>query len=99
MSAPKKQKAFYSGKKKRHTLKTQVVVDKKNKKIMCVSVAKGRMHDFALLKRSKVTVKSETEIGVDAGYQGLQLTHPKTVLPKKNTKLKRLSKADKKANR
>ena len=66
---------------------------------MCVSVTKGSKHDFALLKRSKVAVKSETEIAVDSGYQGLQSTHPKTVLPKKNTKLKKLSKADKQANR
>ena len=66
---------------------------------MCVSVTKGSKHDFALLKRSKVAVKSETEIAVDSGYQGLQSTHPKSVLPKKNTKLKKLSKADKKANR
>ncbi|MBA2307700.1 transposase [Candidatus Dependentiae bacterium] len=29
---PKKQRKFYSGKKKRHSLKTQVVVNKKNKK-------------------------------------------------------------------
>ena len=66
---------------------------------MCVSVTKGSKHDFALFKHSKVTVKSETEIAVDSGYQGLQSTHPKTVLPKKNTKLKKLSKADKQANR
>ena len=33
----KKQRDFYSGKKKRHTLKTQVVADKKSRKIIATA--------------------------------------------------------------
>jgi hypothetical protein len=38
---------FYSGKKKRHTIKSQVVVDKKTKKVICTSFSNGKKHDFA----------------------------------------------------
>ncbi|WP_162920566.1 transposase, partial [Candidatus Fukatsuia symbiotica] len=40
----KKQKQFYSGKKKRPTLKTQVIVDKKSKAVICTSFTHGRRH-------------------------------------------------------
>ncbi len=36
----KRQKRYYSGKKKRHTLKTQLVVDKKTKQIICTNLCK-----------------------------------------------------------
>ena len=43
---PKKgQKRFYSGKKKRHTLKTQLVVDPKTKAVICTRFAAGKEHD------------------------------------------------------
>jgi DDE superfamily endonuclease/Helix-turn-helix of DDE superfamily endonuclease len=51
---PKKQRRYYSGKKKRHTLKTQLVVEKSTRCIICLSHDKGRRHDFRLFKRSKV---------------------------------------------
>lgn len=41
----------------------------------------------------------DTNIITDSGYQGLQKIHANTDLPKKNTKKKKLTKADKKANR
>ncbi len=37
-----RQKKFYSGKKKRHTLKSQIVVDKKTKKVNCTSFSNGK---------------------------------------------------------
>lgn len=43
--------------------------------------------------------KKETEICVDSGYQGLQSIHGKTVLPKKKSKLRKLTQSDKQANR
>ncbi len=51
--ARKKQKEFYSGKKKRHTLKTEVVL-REDGKILAVSrTAKGRVHDFRMRKEGK----------------------------------------------
>jgi uncharacterized protein YfbU (UPF0304 family) len=43
-----KQKRWYSGKKKSHTLKSQIVICAKTKKIIAVFVDCGRSHDFAM---------------------------------------------------
>jgi len=58
---PKKgQKGFYSGKKKRHTFKTQLLVDPLTKAVICTTFAAGKEHDFHLFKRSRVKLKKET---------------------------------------
>jgi hypothetical protein len=42
----KKQKHFYSGKKKKHTLESQIIVDKKTQAVICASFSNGKRHDF-----------------------------------------------------
>ena len=42
----KKQRAYYSGKHKRHTLKAQVVIDLKRGQFLAVATGKGRTHDL-----------------------------------------------------
>jgi hypothetical protein len=98
LNGRKKQKHFYSGKKKRHTIKSQLVVDPKGKKIICTSFSNGKRHDFRLFKESKTHVRPETEIIVDTGYQGLQKIHLKTRIPKKKSKKNPLTQADKESN-
>ncbi|WP_395462622.1 IS5 family transposase [Wolbachia endosymbiont of Cantharis cryptica] len=95
----KKQKCFYSGKKKRHTIKTQVVAEKKSKKVICTSFSKGRKHDFRIFRESKVAILPETKILADAGYRGMQKIHKNVVLPHRKTKKNPLSKEQKKENR
>ena len=95
----KKQRRYYSGKKKRHTLKTQLVVNKSSGKIMAVEVRAGKTHDFRIFKESGVHVLTTTKIIVDSGYQGLQKSHANTQLPKKKSKKHKLTKSDKMANR
>lgn len=95
----KRQRNYYSGKKKRHTLKTQLVVNASSREIICTSFANGRKHDFKLFKESGIHVNSDKPIIVDCGYHGLQKLHSKTILPKKNTKKRPLSKEDKNYNR
>jgi hypothetical protein len=67
----KKQKKFYSGKKKRHTLKSQVVVDKASKKVICTNFCNGKHHDLKLLETSRVRCKPDTKLILDSGYQGV----------------------------
>ena len=44
---PKKnQKDYYSGKKKKHTFKTQVLANIDNGEIYSIDVSKGKTHDF-----------------------------------------------------
>ncbi len=95
----KKQRNFYSGKKKKHTIKTQLVVDKKAKAIICTSFSNGKCHDFRLFKESGVHLHPKTKSLTDTGYQGIHELHPNSELPKKRTKNNPLTKEDKKKNR
>ncbi|MDR0573378.1 MAG: IS5 family transposase [Tannerella sp.] len=95
----KKQRLHYSGKKKRHTQKTQIVADKASRKILCTDFAKGRKHDFKLFKDSRVYLRKESKCVVDTGYQGMQKLHINSEHPKKRSKKHPLAKADKKQNR
>jgi len=95
----KRQKRFYSGKKKRHTLKTQLVVDPKTQAVICTTFAAGKEHDFHLFKRSQVKLKQETKCLADRGYQGMQQLHANSRLHKKKRKGVQLSQADLQMNR
>ncbi|WP_242056457.1 MULTISPECIES: IS5 family transposase [unclassified Nostoc] len=94
----KKQKKFYSGKKKQRTLKSQVVVDKANGKIICTAHGKGREHDFRIFKNSKVRLEENIECLGDKGYQGIQKLHHNSRIPKKKPRGAKLSNEDKKSN-
>ena len=94
----KKQKKFYSGKKKRHTLKSQITVDKESKRIISTDFSNGKMHDFKLYKRSNTAIHPDIKSINDSGYQGLQKIHANTELPKKKSKGSSLSKSDKAYN-
>ena len=98
MNVLKKQRQYYSGKKKKHSLKSQLVIDERAGRIICTTVGKGRRHDFHIFKNSKVRVKGSIKILADSGYQGLMKLHSKSQLPKKNTKRNPLTKEDKKQN-
>jgi hypothetical protein len=99
LSVLKKQRKYYSGKKKKHTLKSQVLVDKVCRKIICVAQAEGRKHDYRLFKESKTYIHPTTKSQVDTGYQGLQKRHSNTEIPKKRSKKNPLTKEDNMQNR
>lgn len=94
----KNQRKYYSGKKKRHTLKTQLIVNKFTAQIICIHNDCGKKHDFRIFKEAKTHVNPIAKVVVDSGYQGLQKLHSNTALPKKRTKKKPLSKEDKLKN-
>lgn len=98
-NVPKKAAALLPRQEKRHTLKTQIVVNKASRKVICTAQEKGRRHDFRLLKRSKVKLHPKTKALVDTGCLGLQKIHAETVMPKKRSKHNPLTKHDKVMNR
>ena len=57
-------KQAYPGKKKRHTMTTQIVVDKKTRRIICTAIDKGKKHDFQLFKESKTAIYNVGSIRV-----------------------------------
>ena len=83
-----KQRTCYSGKKKRHTLKSQVAVDKATGTILAAACGKGREHDFHLFKRSRLRMPASTELLADSGYQGLAKLHARSRTPFKRWRKK-----------
>ena len=82
----KRQKQYYSGKKKRHTLKCQLVIDQATGQIICTFFGKGRQHDFHLFKASGVHFHSDTQSLQDSGYQGIRQYHANSYIPRKKPK-------------
>jgi len=80
-------------------LKTQVVVDKKTRKVICTAFGEGKRHDFRLFKESKTHIHPETLVELDTGYIGIDKIHANSVLPKKKSKKNPLTAEDKANNR
>jgi len=95
----RRQKQFYSGKQREHTLKTQLVIQQNNEKILCLVNGKGRTHDFKLFKNSGVKFCSLMKVIADKGYQGIAKIHKLSETPIKKKKGKKLTKEEKKYNR
>lgn len=76
------QRQYYSGKKKKHSLKIEIMTDTRGKILSISKVVPGRIHDFKLRKQSSKIPKNVTVLA-DSGYQGLQKIHSKTILPHK----------------
>lgn len=69
---------LYSGKKKHHTLKSQVVVDEEGRIVDVAESARGPTADIAPLERSGVPGRLPPEVGAmgDLGYVGIDTLHP-----------------------
>jgi hypothetical protein len=79
-------------------VKSQVVVDKGTGRIICTAFANGRRHDFRLFKESRTRFMEGIEVKADTGYQGIHKFHKNSVLPRKRTKKRPLTKEDKAFN-
>jgi len=90
---PKKgQKNYYSGKKKKHTIKNQIIIDKNGKIRAVTQSVPGKKHDKKLFDESKII--NSNLIG-DLGYYGSD----RISLPIKKPKRKELSKQEKMFNK
>jgi hypothetical protein len=74
------------------------VIDKKTERIICVQQARGKTHDFKLFKRSKLPLNKNKKVKFDSGYQGAVKIHSNSELPRKSSKLKPMTKKEKKEN-
>ena len=94
----RRQKVYYSGKKKRHTVKVQLVVSLSTLRILAVRCEKGSVHDFKILKNSRLRLHPETLIIGDAGYQGMSKLHRNSQTPIKKKKGQTLTPEEKQYN-
>jgi len=72
----RKRKTHYSGKKKKHTVKTQITVNKDGFIVHKTRHARGRTHDYALFKHSHPHLPDNVSLGLDLGYDGVKKDYP-----------------------
>lgn len=94
----KKQKSYYSGKKKKHTLKFQLLVELTTSRIFCVAMGRGKNHDFRLFKQNTPKLRDDILVLGDKGYQGIQKYHKQSQTPHKKRKNQPLTPTQKKEN-
>ncbi len=87
----RKQRCWYSGKKKRHTIKTEVAITEEGRIVGVSKPAPGRVHDLEIRRRGPPLPK-HAHVYADSGYQGLQKDHTAIEIPYKKTKKKPLTK-------
>ena len=98
----KRKKEYYSGKKKKHTVKTQLMVNKEGK-ILHKSRhhKKGRQHDYTVYKDEQPKTSAQVENVLDLGYLGCEKDFPtvKYSLPIKKKRNTVLTKEEKEYNK
>jgi hypothetical protein len=93
----RKQRCWYSGKKKRHTIKTEIAVTENGRIVGVSKPAPGRVHDLEVRRRGAPLPK-KAHVYADSGYQGLQDSHSSIEIPYKNSKRKPLTKDERAYN-
>jgi hypothetical protein len=71
-----KRKTHYSGKKRKHTVKTQLTVNSNGLIIHRTNHARGRRHDLDLYKEHHPSLPKEVQHDFDRGYDGVKKYFP-----------------------
>ena len=71
-----KRRTHYSGKKKRHTVKTQITVNGDGLIVHKTPHARGSKHDYSLFKWRHPRLPDMVCLGLDSGYNGVQNDYP-----------------------
>jgi IS5 family transposase len=96
---PKRQRRFYSGKKRRHTQKAQVLIERASGRILATAFGTGRTHDFRLFRASRTALPAQARCLADSGYLGIARLHANSRTPHKSSKLHPLTGEQKAENR
>lgn len=96
----RRQKRYYSGKKKRHTQKIEITADGKGKIHSVSGTHPGKVHDFNIYKGKKNRHKFPgIPEKADSGYQGIHKIKKDAEIPYKKPKKGQLTPEQKKFNR
>jgi hypothetical protein len=74
---------YYSGKKKRHTLKNVLLVDSFGSIHFLSDTYEGRVHDKCIADEARYTLPTGSILYQDAGFQGFRLPGVQIMQPKK----------------
>ena len=97
---PQRQSKNYSGKKKRHTVKNNLIVERKSKKIKGLSPTfEGKKHDKEIMDEWGVHYPKGSKLWKDTGFQGYEPCNVETHQPKKKPRGKELTSEDKTKNK
>jgi hypothetical protein len=95
-----RQKANYSGKKKHHTVKNNVITDKRTGKVKGLSpTVEGKRHDKKLADEQDGAFPPGSTLWKDTGFQGYEPKDVRTLQPTKKPKGRDLSPEEKATNR
>lgn len=97
----RKKKSYYSGKKKKHTVKTQYMVNSEGVILHKTGHDRGRIHDYEIFKNKHPITPLQVENILDLGYLGVKNDFPtvRYVLPFRKKRKSELSDEEKKYNR
>jgi DDE superfamily endonuclease len=80
-------------------MKAQLLVELETGQVIAVATDKGKIHDFKLLKRSRLPFVSSQLCLADRGYQGFAKLYAGACTPSKKPRNQPLPKAEKQHNR
>lgn len=97
----RRRRSYYSGKKKKHTVKKQAMANKLGLILHQTGHEKGRKHDYAIYKDKRPVTPPQVQNVADLGYKGADKDFPtvRYVLPVKKKRKKKLTKKQKRYNR
>lgn len=93
----RKQKVWYSGKKKRHSIKSEIITTQAGRIVSVSKSAPGTVHDITIRRRGPPLPK-DAHAYADSGYQGYQDDYPAIDTPYKKPKKGKLTKEEKEYN-
>jgi hypothetical protein len=97
-----RRKMYYSGKKKSHTVKNQIMVNNRGYILHKIGYKKGRKHDYDVYKKNHPVTPKQVVNVIDLGYLGVEKDFPEqlSALPhKKNRNQQDLSEEEKEYNK
>lgn len=80
---PETQKTYYSGKKKQHTIKNNVIINADCKLLFLTPTCEGKKHDKRIADDAGYTFPEGSTVYQDTGFQGFRPEHVTIVQPKK----------------
>jgi len=97
----KRKNVLYSGKKKRHTVKTQLMVNNHGIIIHKTDHKKGRRHDYDIYKKNHPLIPKQVVSVFDLGYLGVEKDFPQqlSTLPYRKKRKLQLSAEEKEYNK
>lgn len=94
-----KQKTHYSGKKKRHTVKNNIISDRRGKVLYLSNTYEGKKHDKKIADEEEYRFPQGSHLWKDTGFQGYEPEGVTTHQPKKKPRNAELTSEEKETNR